>query len=175
MPTGKPRIRKAKTTDLERVVSLYRACTRKMNREGLDNWNPAYPGKSTFLQDIRQESLFIMESGEPLMAAVTLNREEPPEYNGLSWEVTGTNILVVHRLAVNPQFRGKGYAKQFMAWAEQLASRQHAESIHMDVYTVNTPARKLYEKLGYRELETFRFPGFEVPYVGLEKVLAPTG
>lgn len=175
MPTGKPRIRRAMTGDLDRVISLYRACTRKMNREGLDNWNTSYPGKTTFLQDIREKSLFVMESANTLIAAVTLNREEPPEYSGLSWEVTGEKILVVHRLAVNPQFRGNGYAKQFMTWAEELARRLHAAGIHMDVYSINTPARKLYEKLGYRELETFRFPGFEVPYVGLEKVLQPTG
>ncbi|MFZ5940235.1 MAG: GNAT family N-acetyltransferase [Bacteroidota bacterium] len=157
--------------DLEALMELYRSCTLVMNRMGFFNWHEGYPDQETVKKDIKDRSLHLCPGEGRLLGAVTLNEDEPPEYSGLSWIPVKGKIMVVHRLAVSPDFQRRGIAGRIMEYAEQTTQQLQVHSIHMDVYSINVPARNLYRKLGYRELEDFYFPGFEIPFTGLEKCL----
>jgi len=155
--------------DREELMQLFRACTSEMNRKGLFNWNENYPDRQTVENDLENDSLYVLRTGGRITAAVTLNKEEPEEYLGISWTIKKGKIMVVHRLAVDPAFQRKGLAKQMMIFAEDLAVSQEYDCIHMDAYSINIPARSLYQRLGYRELEEFYFPGFDIPFRSMEK------
>ena len=161
-------IRKAVEADLDEILSLYRECTIKMNASGLFNWHDSYPDRATLLDDIHEGSLYILVT-DRIHGAVALNDEQPPEYKDILWEFHTEPFLVVHRLAISPDQQGKGYGVNLMEFAEELARSMQFPSIRMDVFTINTPGRMLYRKLNYKELNEFYFPGFEIPFIGLEK------
>ncbi len=161
--------RSALPEEADEILALFRRCTQVMNRNGLFNWHSDYPGPEVISKDLNEGTLFTCRKGELLLGAVTLNEDEPVEYASLSWSMTGCRVLVVHRLAVDPRFQRKGYARQLMEFAEKLAVERAYPTIHMDVYSINKPARNLYRSMAYRELEDFYFPGFTIPFTGLEK------
>ena len=45
--------------------------------------------------------------------------------------------------------RGKGYGRQVMLALEEIAKGMGLETLALHVFAHNTPAMKLYEKLGY--------------------------
>jgi [ribosomal protein S18]-alanine N-acetyltransferase len=53
-------------------------------------------------------------------------------------------------VAVHPDARGLGLARTFMGFLHTAASFQGARRVRLKVYPDNTPARRLYESLGYR-------------------------
>lgn len=161
-------IRAAKEGDIHKIMTLYKQCTVKMNQLGLFNWHNSYPNLETITNDIEAGTLYILET-DRIHGAVALNDDQPSEYKNINWEFHEEPYLVVHRLAISPDQQGKGYGIRLMEFAEELAASSACPSIRMDVYTINIPGRSLYKKLKYTELNEFYFPGFEIPFVGLEK------
>jgi GNAT superfamily N-acetyltransferase len=53
-------------------------------------------------------------------------------------------------IAVHPASRGRGLARPFMIFLHAAARQQGARRVRLRVYPDNTPARRLYESLGYR-------------------------
>jgi len=55
-------------------------------------------------------------------------------------------------LATYPEFRGQGLGTRLLAVAEQLAAAAGAKGLSLIVFGSNIGARRLYERLGYREV-----------------------
>ena len=53
-------------------------------------------------------------------------------------------------VAVHPDARGAGLARAFMSFLHAAAAVRGAERVRLRVYPDNAPARRLYERLGYR-------------------------
>ena len=49
----------AEEKDFMDIMFIYKACVKDMNKNGLFNWNTAYPGHEDVLSDIRKGHLFI--------------------------------------------------------------------------------------------------------------------
>jgi ribosomal protein S18 acetylase RimI-like enzyme len=60
-----------------------------------------------------------------------------------------SNTWYVWDVSIGEQFRGRGLGRATMLAAEQVARRAGGEAIGLNVYGLNTVARKLYESLGY--------------------------
>jgi ribosomal protein S18 acetylase RimI-like enzyme len=54
-------------------------------------------------------------------------------------------------VAIDEGRRGQGYGRQAMLLAERLARHRGASTLGLNVFTSNTPARRLYASLGYRD------------------------
>jgi ribosomal protein S18 acetylase RimI-like enzyme len=55
-------------------------------------------------------------------------------------------------LALFPEARGKGTGSQFMQLAEQQARKNKLNKLSLIVFEQNTGVKRLYERLGYREV-----------------------
>ncbi len=56
----------------------------------------------------------------------------------------------IFNLAVHPQWRRRGVAKQLLLAAEQTVKQWGFSSLYMHVLESNQPARNLYDRIGYR-------------------------
>ena len=54
-------------------------------------------------------------------------------------------------ISILPEYRGKGYAGAFLAKAEEVARKQGADKITLQVEEINQVALKIYMKNGYSE------------------------
>lgn len=71
------------------------------------------------------------------------------------------HIASIHSMYVKNEYRGKGYAKEMLLYAEKIAKASKVERLNLSVVDSNTAAAKLYKKLGYvetgKELDTIKY------------------
>ena len=73
-----------------------------------------------------------------------------------STAIGGGRLLVISSVAVLPEYRGVGIAQALLERAERFALDHGRDRVALDVLAHNTPALRLYEKLGYTEYHRFR-------------------
>ena len=94
------------------------------------------------------------------------------EYIPIEWLTKNDNNLYIHRLAVDPEYWGKGYAQQLMNFAEDYARKNNYESVRLDTFSQNTRNQKFYETRGYQRLGNIYFPKqSEYPFYCYELIL----
>ncbi|MHA1346682.1 MAG: GNAT family N-acetyltransferase [Candidatus Heimdallarchaeaceae archaeon] len=93
---------------------------------------------------------------------VFIAEDEEKERAGLIWICKRdpfwrfkNSLMWIYNLHTVPKFRGKGLAIELMRKAEEKAQELNLEIISLHVIDSNTPARRLYEKLGYELAVTY--------------------
>ncbi|OZI07768.1 GNAT family N-acetyltransferase [Siphonobacter sp. BAB-5385] len=161
-------IRLATESDLPALVTLLQRVVPLMQASGNRQWDESYPNAEVFREDIRQGQLWVAEYEGSIAGVAALTTDQDAEYVQLGWDLSEPAI-VTHRLAVHPDFQGKGIAQRLLEQAEQLAIERNIEVLRVDTNTHNQATQRLFPKLGYRyagELSlgfrpNLRFVGFE--------------
>ncbi len=148
--------RSAHIEDLDAIVAVVQAATRHMDDQGIPQWDDIYPSNIILQADIEQKHMQVIEDEGHIIAFVTLNEEQSPEYSDVPWSYSG-RVLVVHRLAIDPAHQRKKLASQLMDYAEKEAASKGYDTIRLDAFIQNPAAVLLYEGLGYRKAGTVRF------------------
>jgi ribosomal protein S18 acetylase RimI-like enzyme len=152
---------------LRRVVPLMRA-------QGNLQWSDDYPNEQVFGEDIAAGQLWVAEQDGALAGFAAITTDQSPEYADVGWDLSEPAI-VVHRLAVDPAFRGAGIAAALMHQAEVVACERGIGILRIDTNTQNPATQRLFPKLGYTfagEIGLAFRPGLR--FLCYEKRLAPT-
>ncbi|HUZ97438.1 MAG TPA: GNAT family N-acetyltransferase [Edaphobacter sp.] len=157
-------IRLAVREDVGAVLELLRRIVPSMRAAGNLQWDESYPCAAVFEHDVEQRQLWVAatEGAFAGMVAITTGRE--PDYGHAGWDVEEDGVMV-HRLAVDPEFRGAGLAAALMRKAEEVAAERGLPVVRTDTSIENEAAQKLFLKLGYRKTGEIRLsfrPGLRV-------------
>ncbi|MDS1002474.1 MULTISPECIES: GNAT family N-acetyltransferase [Clostridium] len=164
-------LRLAKENDLILIMEMISIVKKHMIENGNDQWDGAYPDQDTLKKDIIDENLYTIIEENNCMAIIVINKFQAPEYESIHWKLNDNSPLVVHRLAVNPKFQGKGIAKTIMSFVDEKARKLNCKSIRLDTYSKNKVAINLYKKLGYSIVGEVYFRGKENPFKCFEKII----
>lgn len=149
-------IRKACLEDIGPVAAIYDAIHDGEERGELSvGWaRGVYPVKQTALDSLERDDLFVLEREGQVMAAAIINQKQMPEYGQCRWSKDAPEeaVMVLHTLAVDPAFRGRGFGGEFVRFYEDFARRHGCFDLRMDTQEKNTAARAFYNKLGYKEV-----------------------
>ena len=126
---------------VRRVVPLMRAC-------GNLQWDDSYPNSAVFERDVELEQRWVVEIDSEIAGVAAITTDQEPEYASVGWDISEPAI-VVHRVAVDPAFRGKGIAAALMRQAESVARSRGIGVLRVDTNTQNAATQKLFPKLGY--------------------------
>ncbi len=126
---------------MRKVVPLMRAV-------GNLQWDDSYPNEDVFSNDIGRGSLWLAEIGRSVAGVAAITTDQEPEYADVGWDIHEPAI-VVHRLAVDPDFRSVGVASALMRKAETVAIERGIYVLRVDTNTQNEATQKLFPKLGY--------------------------
>ena len=115
-----------------------------------------YPVRETAEVGIKEGALFVLKIKGVIAGSIILNHTPEEAYKGVRWniEVDDREVLVVRTLVTHPQFMHKGVALHLMEFAKKHAESLAVKAIRLDVSINNTPAIKLYERSGYKYIET---------------------
>lgn len=163
-------MRKAVIEDIKNVMEIIKETIVEMHSYGNYQWDENYPQEKDFLNDIQKGDLFVAEREGKLVGFVCINKVEPVEYNGLNWSLND-NVMVVHRMAVNPAYRKNGIGTELMKFADELALKNNIRYLKTDTYSLNSKMNRLFEKCGYKLVGEMSFLGKEKPFYCYEKVL----
>jgi ribosomal protein S18 acetylase RimI-like enzyme len=142
------RIRRATREDIAALIALLRRVVPLMRAAGNLQWDESYPNESVFERDIDQGQLWVAEIDGSVAGVAALTTDQEPEYAQVGWDVEEPAV-VVHRLAVDPAFRGAGVAAALMGRAEAVAAERGIAVLRVDTNTQNEATQRLFPKLGY--------------------------
>jgi ribosomal protein S18 acetylase RimI-like enzyme len=142
-------IRLATQNDLPELMALVRRVVPLMLAAGNRQWDDGYPNESVFERDIALAQLWIAQTEDGIAGVAALTVDQEPEYAQADWDMSA-KALVVHRLAVDPAFRGTGVASALMHKAEEVAGERSFAVVRVDTNTANAATQRLFPKLGYR-------------------------
>jgi ribosomal protein S18 acetylase RimI-like enzyme len=165
-------IQKATFTDLDQIHSLTKKCAQRLIEKGIFQWNDAYPSKEVLKNDIQLQQIWNLEEKNQIIGIIVLTEIEDIEYKKVKWLTKSCKNLYIHRLAIHPNFQGKGFAHQLMDFAENYAKINKYASVRLDTFSQNSRNITFYEARNYNRLEAIYFPKqSEFPFYCYELVL----
>ena len=135
--------------DLAALMALVRRVVPLMRSEGNLQWDQNYPNEAVFERDIDLKQLWIAEIGPDIAGIAAITMDQEPDYAQVGWDISEPAV-VVHRLAVDPAFRGVGVASSLMHTAERIAIERGVSVVRVDTNTQNAATQRLFPKLGYQ-------------------------
>ena len=141
-------IRLAVGEDVAGVMGVLRRVVPMMRAAGNLQWDDAYPNAEVFERDIELGQLWVAEIDGAIAGVAALTSDQEPEYAEVGWDIEEPAV-VVHRLAVDPAFRGMGVAGALMRKAEDVAMERGIRVLRVDTNTLNEASQRLFPKLGY--------------------------
>lgn len=167
-------IRKAVEKDIPGVVSIYDAIIDE--EEAGNNYTGwirgVYPTEKVAREALARNDLFVVldENGMVVGSAI-LNKIQVEDYYGKPWEYPADDdeVMVMHTLVISPTAGGKGYGRALERFYNEYALDNGCPYLRIDTNMLNVRARKLYRKLGYKEIA--HFPTDFNGLLGVEMVL----
>ena len=78
-------IRKAKPNDLKRIIEITKACAAFMISNNIFQWNEHYPNIATFKNDLKEESLYVIEKDEKVIGCIVMSQIMDEFYQNVNW------------------------------------------------------------------------------------------
>ena len=149
-------IRKATADDIDAVAEIYDEIHEEIEKGSLvTGWEKGvYPVKSTAQNAFEKGWLFVAEDDGKIVSAAIINQYQGPIYEEATWEYEASEdeVMVLHTLVVSPSCIKKGVGTKMVAFYEEYAKQNNCPELRMDTNAKNVVARKLYKKLGYKEV-----------------------
>ncbi len=151
---GKMYIRNAALSDFEKASELYDKVTLHLeNNINYPDWiHKVYPSSETVEKGIKEGSLFVCEEGGKTIGAFLLNTDPDGDYSQGNWtaDIAEGEYMIIHALAVDPDYKGRGIGKRMVKFCLDYAKGKGHRAIRLDAVPKNTPARGMYESMGFR-------------------------
>lgn len=147
-------IRKATAADIDAIVASYEELFAHEREHGcITQWKQGlYPTRATAESGVERGDMYVYYIGDKLAASMIVNSHQAKEYYEIPWlyPADDSEVMVIHTLCVPPSMAARGLGTLMVGFATGLAFGAGKRIIRLDTNVKNLPARKLYEKLGYR-------------------------
>lgn len=160
----------AKLTDVDAIMEIISLTVDEMKSYNNTQWDENYPQAKDFEKDIEQGDLYLDIENDEVKGFICVNYIEPDEYKDLKWS-SNEKCMVIHRMAVSPNFRNKGVGTKLMKCAEALAIENGVKYLKTDTYSINEKMNSLFKKFNYELIGEMSFLGKEKPFYCYEKML----
>jgi ribosomal protein S18 acetylase RimI-like enzyme len=145
----KMRIRNASDADLEAIIAL-NAFVQRQHAEALPDLFKA----STETQKTRSAFQYYLADAASL--TLLAEDEQPAGYLWAQfqnrqdgWAQFATRLLYIQHIVVAPQFRRRGIGSMLLHQAVELARREGAKRLELDVWSFNAEAKHFYVRHGF--------------------------
>lgn len=147
-----------KTKDIHELEQLYDDLNdhleRKVNYPG---WKKGiYPVRQNAVDGIKNGNLYVARHNGKIIGSIILSHEPEPAYYEVKWkfEFDYSDVFIIHTFVVHPDYLKCGIGKALMDFSAEYSIKSKAKSIRLDVYEKNIPAIRLYEKCGFKYVDT---------------------
>jgi ribosomal protein S18 acetylase RimI-like enzyme len=116
-------------------------------------WTPGvYPGEESIRMAINAGTQYVCMAGDELVGAFIYNADPQGAYEKGDWEVNLSEgeYAVIHSLAVSDSHYGEGIGTKMVQFCIDKARNGGYKAVRLDIVPENIPARKLYEKSGFK-------------------------
>ncbi|MBU5299173.1 GNAT family N-acetyltransferase [Clostridium sporogenes] len=147
-----------KVNDIDELEQLYNDLNDYLEKGvNYPGWiKGIYPVRQNAIDGIKYGNLYVLKYNGKIIGSVILSHEPESAYHKAKWEFESdySDVLVVYTFVVHPKFLKCGVGKSLMDSSIEHSIKLGAKSIRLDVYEGNIPAIKLYEKCGFKYIDT---------------------
>ena len=172
------RVVPAQKNDLEKIAEIYELIHREEEKGNTSTgWvRNIYPTLETAEEAFEKGELYAAYKDEKLVGSAVINHFQADSYKEGNWQYESEDekIMVLHTLAVHPDYFRHGFGGEFIRFFEMFALCQGCTVLRMDTQAKNKNAREFYRRLGFEEagIVPCSFNGIDsVDLVMLEKKL----
>ena len=147
------RIELATIEDFDSVITFYDDVTEHTPEIAIyARWqkgkHPTIEGVKAY---INEGSLYLHRENNTIVGVMAVTMYQSEEYHSIEWsrKVADDEVAVIHILAVSPDKQGAGIGSEMIREAIRLAHNKNMKAIRLDALASNTPAHRIYERLGF--------------------------
>lgn len=148
---------KAIISDIDNVFELFVSATAQMERIGIHQWDEIYPDRGVLESDIKNGEMSVGKLNNKIVSAYVINKDCDDEYKNGRWKYSENTCKVLHRLCVHADFQNRKLGTVTLAQVEKHMRELGAESVRLDVFSLNPYALKMYDKAGYLKVGAVNF------------------
>ena len=136
--------------DLDKVFDLFEQAMTLQGKNGYKVWNNI--DKDCLKKDIENKLQFKIQGEGEILCLFSVQYNDP-----FIWRERDKNdAIYLHRIVVNPNFKGQRQFEKILTWASQLALQKNRSYLRMDTWADNPKIIEYYKSFGFRLIETYR-------------------
>ncbi len=145
-------IENTSTKDLDFIYSLFEEAIKYIKKNNYVGW-PTYD-KNFIKQDVNNKLQFKITDGKDILCIFSICFTD-----GLIWrEMEKGDAIYLHRIVVNPKFKGQKQFEKIMNWVIPFAKEKGLKYIRMDTWANNPNIIEYYKSYGFKFLENYTTP-----------------
>ena len=160
--------RKARLEEIDEIYNLFLETKLGMEKVGNLTWSNGYPNKKIFLNDIKNNNLYVLVDGNEIVGSMGVDLDaldyffhKSKDENKLKDMLSPTDCqtapyVVFERLMVKPSRQGQGLGHKIF---DYMFKEFKGYSVLFAVYRSNTHAINMYKRMGIKDYGTY--PGWE--------------
>lgn len=121
------------------------------------NFTASYQDEAETLARIGQGPCWISENDCKLVASITFALPTPPHLRRICQTAHQEDIAWLNQMAVDPDYRGRGLARQLRDVGFDWAKQQGAAQVGLDTASSATHLLALYHGWGFHDVETIHW------------------
>ena len=147
------KLKKAKTTDINAIMKIIADAQQYLASLNIDQWQDGYPTEEQIILDIENKDSYIITNNDNQIIGTTVftTKTEPTylKIDGGWLTKDDSKYGVIHRLAVDDNYRNLGLAKYVFYQCEEKLIQAEIKSMRIDTHRDNRGMQALLTKLGY--------------------------
>ena len=147
------KLNQAEIEDYDSIIAFYDDVTEHTpNIAVYARWSKRkHPTLEGIKAYIEEGSMYLYKEEKVIVGAVAVTMYQGEDYHAIEWsqQVADDKAAVIHILAVSPDYQGKGIGSEMVREAINLAKEKGMQAIRLDALASNTPAHRMYERLGF--------------------------
>lgn len=145
-------IRHANKTDLVDIMIIIEKAKIYMKENKINQWSENYPNEDVFLADLKENRLYVAEIDKKVVGMAVLILDGDADYKNIDgkWLSDG-EYGVIHRIAVNPDYKSQNVAKNLLDFFEDKLKELNYDSIRVDTHKDNKSMLRFIEKNGFQK------------------------
>lgn len=145
MESNKYLIRQGKNKDINSILEIIDEARALFKTYNSPQWSDGYPNKETFLNDIKDDNLFVLVSDDKVIGTMTVLSYEPTyDYIEGKW-LSDKDYVAIHRIAIKKEYRKLGLASIMIKFVED----KFKKNIRIDTHRLNKGMKEFLLKNGF--------------------------
>ena len=139
--------RKSIKSDLDNIMIIIKEAQKYFKENNIDQWQDNYPNEETILNDINNETSYVLVKDNNIVATASISFEEEKTYKNIdgNW-LTNDRYVVIHRIAVSNDYKGFRLSSTILDNAKALALKNSIHSIKIDTHKDNKAMQRVLKK-----------------------------
>lgn len=153
-------MRMATKEDLASILTIIEKARASLAKNNIPQWqNGDGPNKAVLQADIQNKQSYVLIAANLVIGVATISTGPEAAYDDLksgNWLIADSPYVAIHRVAVDPDYQGKGYAFMLLSFLITAARLRNYVDIRIDTHPKNQVMQYVIKKVGFEHRGTIQ-------------------